>query len=297
MKIYSIQDYSINAAILEAFTGHIWGNGLLSPQFSTFSGVTDRNVCSRFNLCLLDKDTPFDGEFRRDFPAYLEQCRIKGICSFVFFHPDNGELCRYLQLREPAITARYIPTEDLSSAFLTGWLEKNYLHGMLPDLLDYFYNRPVLKLIRSSCLLCGKIMTVPAGVFFESIQSAKNDHAYPIERFLPVDRFTDNIGGYVYYFQLLSGKFRMYEPDCTDYAHPETCTCPDCGTRVKLPPINPQLLAVCPQSDIAIPPMRLTDEDLAAIRDSGFPQSPHTGAWSTPNIPMPEAVCPIRTNH
>ncbi len=280
MKLYSKQDYSIAKAIRNTTEQGVMERGYLSPQFSTFSGITLNNLLNKFNICILDKDVVCDSDFQEAYRTYHTQCLALKLCSFLFYHPDNTPLAEFLNQQIISGANQFIASNDLSGKFVATWLSANYLQQRLPDMLNYYTNLPVLKVKELSCPLCGEIIKVPAGLFFASINIENFKRLVPIERFLPVTRFTDNIGGNVYNIQLQYGKFHLYDDETTDYSTPPFISCPDCAVRL---PLNIHELRQDESDEIPtlIPmaPIRLTDEDIRTVRESDGCTEPGTGEW------------------
>lgn len=278
MKIYNKQYYSLGQRLHKSFRGMIQERGYLAPQFSTFSGYSKANPCKIFNICILDKDIEYDGSFVHAFLQYHNECLEERICSLVFFHPANKALAMFIGKQIQTITTQYINSADLSEEFVIEWLGNHYMKGKLPNRLDYVLNRPFINLKVIRCPMCGCKMKVPAGIMFGSMNKPKLMQAPTfIEHFLPVTKFTDNIGGGVYLTQRLVQMFSLYDDDEQEYATPQYCTCKDCSTQISLDTDNLDSISYGPGVYFSIPPFHLTDNDIRVVRQSGYPEEPGTG--------------------
>lgn len=281
MKTYSKQDYAISKAIRNISLFGVIEKGYLPPQFSTFSGMTPNNIMQRFNICILDKDTVIDDEFVIQYQKYHKHCQFNGICSFVFYHPDNENLNNLMQEQIHTATNIFINTNDLSAEFICSWLSADYLQGRLPNRLDYHLNRPVLKVKELHCPLCGNYFQVPSGLFFASLEANSYKKFIPIEQFMPVTQFTDNIGGNVFAMQMMTGQFELYNDSVTNYASPLSFMCPHCCVRIPLE--IDELKYEEPDEEIILKPMwpiRLTDKDISQIHNCDTLVAPATGEWA-----------------
>lgn len=283
MNIYSKQDYTISKAIRNISTIGVREQGYLSPQFSTFSGMTVNNVLSKFNICILDQEVVCDDMFRKDFQTYHEQCTTIGICSLVFYHPDNTHLTQFLNEQVETASNLFIPTDNLMANYITSWLSAHYLQGEIRNLLDYYINYPILKFQELHCPLCQRSIIVPAGIFFSTLDKKARSTFAPIEKYLPCTQFTDNIGGNVYSAQIHNKTFHLYSDLTVDYANPQHCSCPDCTALI---PLDIEELQQDRQDEaplfMPIWPLRLTDKDIKTIRQQDSLTNPDTGNWVKP---------------
>ncbi len=278
MNIYSKTNTSIYAALKEKYRDSIIELGFLPPYFSSFSGILEGSKHQFFNICILGQEVVVDQAFHEAFRTYRNQCIRAKAMSFVFYHPRNHDLSVFMTGQVHTVSSNYIASEDLSETFIVNWFSE-CTDRTPTDLLDYHGNCPLLFLAETTCPLCDKKITVPAGITFGDFhkgffhESSILDPHYAIkENFLPVTEFTDHIGGNVYYDQLYTGKFILYEDDQIDYSRPDFVTCPDCQTRIPLSPIV---------ADFHFPDtfnqfyllwqMELEEADIKVIREKGYP--------------------------
>lgn len=283
MNIYSKTNTSIYAALKEKYRDRVIELGFLPPYFSSFSGIWEGSKHLFFNICILGQEVVVDRAFREAFRTYRNQCIRASAMSFVFYHPRNHELSVFMTGQVHTESSNYIASEDLSETFIVNWFSKR-MDRTPTDLLDYLGNCPLLFLTETTCPLCDKRLTVPAGITFGDFHKDKpsilDPHYVVKENFLPVTEFTDHIGGNVYYDQLYTGKFTLYKDDQVDYGQPEFVTCPDCQTRIPLSPIV---------SDFHFPDAfnqlyllwrtELEDADIRVIREKGYPSEIRHCFW------------------